>query len=111
MSQIIIVRVEDVPKTPKAFQRYVADWFAPMLLLGHDCMWVTGRLHVRFEDYAMRGRKPGFAPSHSVDTHEYREGLPEGMSLGDWIRKNQGTLVWSIYAREDTHSECVVDDD
>lgn len=111
MSQIIIVRVEDVPKTPKAFQQYVADWFAPMSLLGQDCLWATGRLHVRFEDYNLRGKCPGFAPCHCVDTRHYSEGLPEGMSLGNWIRKHHGTLVWSIYPSEDSRSECVVEDD
>ena len=112
MSEIILVRIEDLPKTPKAFQQYVHDWFAPKNVLGVDCMVATG-LCVGFDHthWARKGRKPGVAPSHSVELSSYKEGLKPNQGLNDWMRKNDKKLVWLLYAAEERDSGSFYDDD
>lgn len=110
MGSVMITRVADLPKTPAAFQEYVRDWFREREVLGVPCLVAEGRMHVTYDDYASKGRSPGFAPSHSVDNRSYKTGLPEGQDLNDWMRANEGTLVWTLYT-SDPRRECVVDDD
>jgi|SRR5579872_890066 len=109
MGCIMLVREADVQKMPLAMQHYVKDWFAPKNVLGEQCLIASGRLFMHYQDYIRKGKQPGFAPGHSVDQMEYKEGLASKQSLGDWMRKNEGKLVWSFYS-EEPH-ENVIDDD
>lgn len=101
MGSFMIVRRDDLPETPRAFQQYVADWFRYKEVLGIDCMVASGRLHVDHAFYARKGRAPGVAPTHSVDLSSYKEGLKKDQSLNDWMRKNEGGLVWTFYSSDD----------
>jgi hypothetical protein len=108
MTTVMIVKCEDISKTPKQFQQYVADWFAPINLLGIDCMWASGLLFVDHTHYPRKGQHPGYAPTHSVDTREYDIGK---LSVGDWMRQNRGKLVWLLYPTEERRNDCCIDDD
>jgi hypothetical protein len=107
---IVIVRAEDVVKTPKAFQQYVADWFAPKTILGLDCLWASCLIHLEGSQYERRGRRPAVAPSHSVDTACYSEGLRKGTDLNEWMRRKNGKLLWIFYAEEERHDRCIDED-
>jgi hypothetical protein len=96
----MLVRDDDLYQTPAAFQRYVRDWFQPKTVLGFLCLVAEGRLHVDHNDYQQKGKSPGFAPCHSVDIAEYKEGLPKGVTLNDWMRKHEGKFVWHFYTSE-----------
>jgi hypothetical protein len=106
----MIARVADLPKTPAAFREYVRDWFRPCDVVGVPCVVAEGRLHVNFNDYSSKGRSPGFAPIHGVDTACYKAGLPKAQDLNDWMRKNDGKLVWTLRT-EDPRSRVYVDED
>ena len=110
MGSIMIARVADLPQTPAAFQEYVRDWFREREVLGVPCVVAEGRLHLDYGDYASKGRSPGFAPSHGVDNRSYKTGLPDGKDLNDWMRANEGKLVWTLHTSE-PRSHSVVDDD
>jgi len=100
MGSVMLVREEDLTKTPTAFQRYVKDWFRPRVVLGVRCLVAEGQLHVDYNFYQSRGKARGVAPSHSVDLAEYNEGLPKDVSLNEWMRKQEGKLVWQFYTSE-----------
>lgn len=87
---VIFIRVEDIPKTPEAFQQYVRDWFRPRVILGFVCMAATLEL-----EYP-RNMGHGRAPSHSVDLSVYKAGLNE-VDLNRWIYDNTGSLVWVLH--------------
>ena len=91
----LIVRVEDIPKTPEAFQQYVRDWFKPQVVLGFVCMMAKTKTNLDHYEKCERGRQPGIAPGHGVDTRSYALGLPGDQSLNDWISANKN-IVWSI---------------
>jgi hypothetical protein len=97
----MVVRKECLSETPKAFQRYVADWFRYKDVLGIDCMVASGKLHVDHNFYGRRGKAAGVAPTHSVDLQEYKEGLAKDQSLNDWMHKNEGKYVWIFYSSDE----------
>lgn len=92
----IFVRIEDIPKTPEAFQQYVRDWFRPQVILGFVCMTAIQELSVDHTHYRRIGTGLGKAPSHSVDLGVYQAGL-HGTNLCDWIYDNTGSLVWVMH--------------
>ena len=100
MGCLMLARVEDLPKTPGAFQEYVKDWFKEKSVLGVPCVVAEGQLFVDFNFYERKGKSPGCAPSHSVDLASYKAGLPKGQSLNDWIRKSEGAFVWTFYTSD-----------
>ncbi len=93
-----MVRVEDLEKTPLAFQQYVSDWFKHEVIFGIPCM-IASTVITGFK-YEGRGKQPGIAPSHSVDIRTYCQGLKPDQDLGDWIRKHK-KLVHTIYTTDD----------
>lgn len=103
----MIVRIEDVPKTPKAFQKYVKDWFAPARVMGQECMVASGRLSLDHNDWVKKGKQPGFAPTHTLDSSfEYREGLSKGVNLNRWMDR-QKKLVTVLYFEDEDHGNCI----
>jgi len=76
----------DLRGMPPQMRRYILDWFRPGKIFDMDVLFAAGRLHMRWQDYQQRGRKPGFAPVHAVDIREYT-----GLDLHDektsqWIQ-------------------------
>jgi hypothetical protein len=68
---MMLARPEDLPNMPAGVRRYVEDWFKPCEVFGKAMLFAAPRLHLDHTDYVYRGKQPGFAPCHSVDTREY----------------------------------------
>lgn len=103
---ILAVPVEHLQNTPRAFQQYVADYFAKTEIFGQPCL-------VAFQALSVNHRRivKGVAPGHSVDLMDYKEGL-DGQDLGDWIRNAaKNGLLWQLWAEwDDGCTGCVLDD-
>lgn len=110
-SAFIMVKKADLPKTPKAFQKYVDEYFREVKFHGEIFL-------VAVTTYGdVRGcRAKGAAPSHNASLRQYTEGLPKGQNLNDWIHKqandgDKGGLVLNFYASwDDGHVSCAIDD-
>ncbi len=88
---ILIVRKEDLSKTPEGFQKYVTDHFKESVLVGVPVFMASIRINWDAEDYEAwkRGQTRGIAPlANRVSRRDYLEGFPDGQDLYDWIRDN-----------------------
>jgi|GEM_PF-1556145 len=84
----MLVRADKLDKTPKAFQDYVRNFFVPKNVFGIECFVAIEALSVQIWDGSGRRKQPnGVAPCHSVDVDQYKDGLPEGKTLSEWIRE------------------------
>lgn len=87
MSQVSVtflsIRAEDLPQTPEAFQLYVREYFAEVVLHGERCFVAIQRPY-----WVCRPCEPrkGIAPSHSLEINRFTGGLPDGSDLWEWIR-------------------------
>lgn len=99
MASVLIVRCDFVHTAPRGFKKYIEEYFNVKTILGYDCM-----VSARFCNYYGAYGK-GAAPSHSMDVREYSEGLPNGQSLGDFIRDKvkEGMYMWEFYGGDDPH--------
>lgn len=109
--EFMAVNAKQLDKQPKAFQDYVKRYFKRTYFLGIDAyvaILTTGGVN------CLRKLEKGVAPSHFVDLNEFTEGLPEGMSLGEWIRTKASKRTRSISVHfaswEDGSISCVFDD-
>jgi hypothetical protein len=103
MSEVMIVDPKILPKSPKAFRQYVETFFEEKQILGQKCL-VAARV------ISGRGGK-GVAPSHSLDLSIFKDGLPAGVSLSEWIQREtkKEAGIWSLYGPDpDPHP---IDDD
>ncbi len=76
---ILFVRAEFVATAPKVFQAYIAEYFKKSSFLGQTVFSAVRQL----EDSDQRG----FAPCHEVDLRRFKQDLPRGLSLNEWIRR------------------------
>ncbi len=83
---VMIVPAEVLGKTPQAFQDYVAKFFERTVLCGQKCYWAFRTLSLNSRHLFTEER--GVAPRHSAEVDCFTEGLPEGVTLSEWIREN-----------------------
>ncbi len=87
-ASFMLVKADKLLETPKAFQDYVKDHFLEKNVFGQQCFVAIRASNVKMYDCFGRKRSPqGTAPSHNIELSVYREGLPEGTSLSQWITK------------------------
>ena len=104
MSGVMLVDPEMLLEAPAAFRQYVAEFFVKRKVLGKECLVASTVLSWRWSN------QKGTAPSHSVDLMRFKEGLKEGQSLNDWMRKAEGKFFWQFYDHEPS-SDCGACDD
>lgn len=92
MSEVMIVDPELLTRAPKAFRDYVEKYFVEKKVLGKACL-----VAARSSWGSDHGK--GNAPSHSLDLRRWKDGLPSGQELGEWIREQErtGDGIWSLY--------------
>lgn len=93
-----------LPDTPPAFQQYVKEFFVEKKVLGQKVFTAALSLSNGF------GVGHGVAPSHSLDLRRFRDGLPAGQDLSEWIGKAEGRFLWRFYGVSE-HSDCGACDD
>jgi len=98
MASVMIVDAAQLPATPKAFQDYVAEYFVEKKMLGKRVFVATG--YCLWNGWEHHGK--GTAPSHSVDLMRYKGGLKPKQSLNDWMRKAEGTVLWTFAGGHDS---------
>lgn len=111
MGSVLIVRADRLAETPKAFRDYVAKFFVEDTVLGIKVFKAQRVLHWNHHDWELLEtyHRRGRAPCHSVELMDYKDGLPEGQSLNDWIRKAPNDLLFEAIT-EDPPSNCVDED-
>lgn len=110
---LLAVRADMVADLPEGVQKYVADHFKPMLWLGLDIFYASGRYSWDWDDHAAwkRGQMRGIAPTNHRLFNEYKiyeAGLPEGQSLADWTKAHP-ELIASLHVCGER--EVHIDDD
>lgn len=58
----MFVKKSDLPSTSRAFQQYMADFFAERTILGVECMYAAIRPSVNGYDWTGLGPGKGVAP-------------------------------------------------
>jgi len=69
-----------LPTTPKAFQNYVLKFFKKVKFQGKN-YWAAFLTIQSPKSSVIKG----IAPSHNVDLIEFKEDLPKGKNLNDWM--------------------------
>ena len=78
-----VVKVSDLPQTPKTFQDYVEKYFQEVKWRGEMYYIAAKTLDAsHIEEYDGKG----VAPISSME--RFKDGLPENTSLGEWIEKH-----------------------
>lgn len=94
-SVVLIVKKEDLPRTPVAFQQYVEAFFEEKLVNrvpSMVCVTFTAvprAYQPRSGIWDGNGAKKGVGPSHTVELRHFRSGLLPQTDLGAWIQESQ----------------------
>lgn len=99
MASVMIVDAEQLDNVPQAFRQYVERYFQKTTCLGKTVYVATRYLHLDL--YKSRS---GFAPRHSLDLACFTEGLAKDETLGGWISKARGKLLWEFEGGYDSDS-------
>lgn len=113
MSTVIIVDAAALPETPKAFQDYVGKFFSRRTILGRECFVAAQLIGWDHRDWETIRRNPdakGRAPGHSIEVDTFKGGLPEGVSLSQWIHQQEGRILWFVHGVDEHRDESWLDD-
>jgi hypothetical protein len=95
----MLVRADKLAETPQAFQDYVKDFFVLKNIFGMDCYVAIQTLSLEIWDGSgHRNKTEGIAPSHNCDVQRYKDGLPEGKRLFEWIYEaKKAGIIFTFY--------------
>ncbi len=91
---------------PEAFKQYVQRYFKRQSIFGKECM-------VAFQVISLstpKNSQKGVAPAHACDINSFKEGLPEGVGLYDWIDSNKDR-IWRFWSTWDDGCSGTVHED
>jgi len=80
--EFLAVRTDDLTSMPEAFQKYVEAYFTQCQIFGVPCLAAIRAPYW----YSLSACAHRVAPSHSVDVDRFKGGLPDGLTLFDWMR-------------------------
>lgn len=93
---VVPLEVLEDNSVPEAFKQYVERYFKQQNIFGKECM-------VAFQVISLstpKDSQKGVAPAHAGAINLFKEGLPEGVSLYDWIEQNKGR-IWQFWSTWD----------
>ena len=110
MATVILVKKEDLERTPVAFQQYVEEYFAEKKIAGILFMVcstfvILPKAHQPQSGLWGHKVKKGVGPRHSGSLDRFKEGLDEGQELNDWMRGSE--LIWKIEVPRNDNSYSV----
>lgn len=111
MSGVVLVDPEKLKETPEAFQEYVAEFFVEKKILGRTMLYACTVLSWDHRYTGYGSRPQGVAPSHSVDLMRFKKGLAKDQNLNEWMSKNQGQYLQTLYGIDDRSDGYSEDDD
>jgi len=88
---IVIIVIDDLlPQLPVAFQQYVKTYFSQTVILGYHCWYATCSQDMLLDPLSdVLSERRAFAPLNSEADEMFTEGLPDKVTISDWIKSNQ----------------------
>jgi hypothetical protein len=109
-ASLTLVQASKLPTYPKALQQFVEKYFDKMSIAGEIYFVAFGTLSYS----PHQNNRKGVAPRHNLDLQDYKEGLPKGVELGDWItsqaKKEESGIVEYYKSWDDGCCGIVTDD-
>ena len=101
---VVPLEVLEDDSVPKAFKQYVERYFKKQNIFGKECMVAFQTLSLS----GLRGSQKGVAPAGDINS--FKEGLPEGVGLYDWIDSNKDR-IWRFWSTWDDGCSGTVHED